>query len=177
MLSSDPFDGDAIVSLAEARVECRLTADDTFHDAKVISARDRAIAWAERVFGHSLQEREFVWAIDTLCEPIRLPRVPVTSVDAISYYAAGVDTALDEADWTFGGDRVAAAYGTTWPSADGTPYGVRVTFTAGYGLVGDIPPNLMGAVLMATLAFFEGGTDPDLRGALRCGGVDWVPTL
>lgn len=168
MLTSAPFDGATILPLADARVQLRLTSGQTEHDAEVEAARDAAIGWAEGYTGHSLQEREWVWSVDRFCSVMRLPVGPVTTVDDVSYYDSdSVDTPLDAADWFLGNQQLVAAYGTTWPVANGVPGGVRVTFTAGYETPADIPPYLMAAVKLAMTSFFEERSSPDLSGAMR----------
>lgn len=158
-----PFDGDTILSLAEARVQCRLTADDDFHDSAVTDARDDAIAWFEEEASVSLQERQFLWTEAEFSCRMDLPRRPVTAIDSVSYYDEdGIDTALVEADWYFGDNTIEAAAGTSWPSSSGQRGSVRVTFTAGYSLAEDIPRNAMRAVKLALTAYFDDRSNPDL---------------
>jgi uncharacterized phiE125 gp8 family phage protein len=162
-----PFDGDTILPLADARVQLNLTADDSFHDDSVTSARDAAIGWAEYYTGRSLQERDFLLEVDRFCMVMALPIGPATSVVVEYYNSDGTDTAIDEADYYLGNDKLVAAINSSWPVADGRPGGVRITITAGYAVPADIPPHLLAAVKLAMTAFFENRTDPDLSGAMR----------
>lgn len=166
LTSLAPIDADAILPLADAKSHLNLAETDTYNEPKVEAARADAIAWAEDETGASLQERQFMWTADEFVSRMRLPRYPVTGVDEINYYGGdGVDTALDVADWYFGSNAVAAAAGTSWPTASGQPGSVRITFTAGYALATDIPFNLLAAVKLAMTAFFENRSNPDLTGA------------
>jgi hypothetical protein len=74
---------------------------------------------------------------------------------------------LDAADWYFGRNRLSAAVNATWPYANGSPGGLRITFTAGYATAEDIPQMLMSALKLAMTAFFENRSNPDLAGAIR----------
>lgn len=160
-----PFDGDTILSLADARQQLNLTVDDTFYDQKVEDARDDAISWLEGYASISLQERQFLWVVDQFSCFIELPRSPVTGVDEVSYYdGTGADLMIDAADYIFGRDRLAPAIGAAWPYANGYPGGVRITFTAGYST--EIPLNVMRALKLAMTAFFENRSNPDLRVAM-----------
>ncbi len=163
-----PADGNAILSLADARVHLNLTADDDFHDDAVLALRDAAIDFVEGYSGKALSARLFMWTADHFSISINLPIGPVSDTDAeISYYDSdGADTAIADGDWFFGRDQVVAASGQTWPVANGFPGGVRVTFTAGYA--SDIPPMLLVGVKLAMTAMFEDRANPDLSAAMRC---------
>jgi uncharacterized phiE125 gp8 family phage protein len=170
-------DGDTILPLEDARVQLNLTADDTFHDAAVTAARDAAINWVENYTGQSLQERQFLWTTSVFACVMRLPMVPVTAVDEISYYdATGVDVSLDASAWFETTNNVAAAFGTRWPYAYGHD-GIRITFTAGYATADDIPPFLIAAVKLAMAAMFENRSNPDLSAAMRCADMFRVSIL
>lgn len=162
-----PFDGDTILPLADARVQLRLTADDDFHDDAVEASRDAAIGWVEGYTGRSLQERDFLWAINQFCPVVSLPIGPVTEAVVEYYDGDGTDLTIDEADYYLGNDKLTPAINAAWPYADGRPGGVRLTLTAGYALTDDIPPHLMAAVKLAMTAFFENRSDPDLTSAMR----------
>ncbi len=165
-----PADGNAVLSLDDARAHLNLTADDSFHDNSVLALRDAAIDFVEGYTGKALSRRLFLWTADQFCSVIHLPIGPVVSDDAaISYYASdGTDTALTDADWFFGRDRLIAAEGTSWPYTNDSPGGVRITFTAGYLEAADIPPMLLAGVKLAMTAMFENRSAPDLSGAVRC---------
>lgn len=160
LTSLTPFDADTILPLADARDQLRLTDSDTFHDDAVISARSAAIGWTEEYTGHSLQERQFYLTLERVSSLIRLPRVPVASVDGANYFATdGTDTEFVGTDWYLGNDALVSIGGAIY----GT--GLRMTFTAGYADAADIPPHLLAAVKLAMTAFFENRSNPDLSGA------------
>lgn len=162
-----PFDGDTILPLADARVQLRLTANDTFHDDAVEGARDAAIGWVEDYTGRSLEERDFLWSVDQFKSVLTLPIGPADSAVVAYYDSDGTDTTIAEADYYLGNGKLTAAINAAWPYADGRPGGVRITITAGYALPADIPPHLLAAVKLATTAFFENRSNPDLSGAMR----------
>jgi uncharacterized phiE125 gp8 family phage protein len=162
-----PFSGDDIIPLADARVQLNLTADDTFHDAKVRDARDAAIGWAEGYTGRSLQQREWLWEIDQFCRVLTAPVGPVDSATVEYYDSDGVDTTIDPAEFYVGNNRLVAAINSSWPYADGRPGGVRITLTAGYATAEEIPTYLMAAVKLAMTAMFEDRSNPDLSAAER----------
>lgn len=162
-----PFVGETILPMADARAHLRLTADDTFHDDAVESARDAAIGWVEGYTGHSLQEREFLWQLDQFTTVVSLPIGPVDSAEISYYDGTGTDLVIEAADFYLGNNKLTPAINAAWPYADGRPGGVRITVTAGYALADDIPAHLLAAVKLAMAAFFENRTDPDLSGAMR----------
>jgi uncharacterized phiE125 gp8 family phage protein len=162
-----PFDGETILPLADARVQLNLTADDDHHDDAVTSSRDLAIGWLEGYASVSLQERDWLWVLDQFSTVIELPRGPLSDVPEVKYYDGdGTDLTIDAADYSFGRNRLVAAVGAAWPYANGYPGGVRVTFTAGFATADDIPLNLMASLKLATTAFFENRSNPDLRVAM-----------
>lgn len=165
-----PADGDAILPLADVRSALNLTADDSFHDARIIRARDAAIDFAEGYTGKALSRRLFTYHVAQFSSVIALPIGPVVADDAAISYSDGDggETALVEADWTFGGDSLFAPVGTGWPLASGFPGSVRITFTAGYETPDDIPPMIMAGVVVAMAAMFENAASPDLSAAMRC---------
>jgi uncharacterized phiE125 gp8 family phage protein len=165
-----PFDGETILPLEDAKIQVRLTDSDSYHFDALESARDQAIGWVESYTGQSLQERDFLWTVDQFASRMYLPIGPVADdgIGEVSYYDSnGTDTVIDADTYVTGGNILASASGSTWPYADGRPGGVRVKFTAGFTLPADIPPHLLGAVKMATSAFFDDRINPDLSGAMR----------
>lgn len=151
--------------------------DDSFDDL-ISDLRDEAIDWVERYCSVSLYLREFQWVQDRFTSSIKLPIGPLGEVTAISYYdSAGTDTALAEGDWYIGRGSIVAMPGTAWPSDDGRPGGVRVTFTAGYAHASEIPGMLLSAVKVAIAAMFANREQPDFAGAMRCCDRVRVPAL
>lgn len=49
------------------------------------------------------------------------------------------------------------AAGAIWPTADRDVAAWRVTFTAGYGAAGDVPPAIISAILLAVDDLYRGG--------------------
>lgn len=164
----DPFTGEDILPLADAKGHLNITSGDTSFDTVITALRDDAISWAEGYAGQSLQERQFLWTTDKFCSVLVLPIGPVSSASSVKYYNTdGTDTTIDTADYVLSDDRLTAASDATWPSdADRRPGTVRVTFTAGYATADDIPQYMLAAVKLALTAMFENRSNPDLSGAM-----------
>lgn len=163
-----PFDGEDILPLEAARVHLNVAETQTQYDAAIAEARDLAIAWAEDYASRSLQQRQWLYSIDRFKSCIEVPIGPIVDVDGISYFdSAGVDTALATDVWYHGNGVITAAAGKSWPTTTAwLPGGVRITLTAGYATAAAIPPLLLGAVKLATTAYFENRTEPNLSGAM-----------
>lgn len=134
-----PLNGDAILSLADAKTQCRVLHDDD--DADIVAYRNAAVAHVERVSGVILAPADFEWTGWSF--PGELPVRPVTSV-AVSYSGAdGVPVACAGAQYV--GDRLLPAPGEAWPY---TYRGVKVAFTAGLTSPNDAPDLLAAVRLM-----------------------------
>lgn len=163
-----PADGDAILPLADARVHLNLTADESFHDAAVVSLRADAINLVEEHSRVSLEARPFKWDVDAFAPSMRLPIRPSQSVDAIAYRDGnGTSVTLVATDWLLAGGFLNPVYGTRWPPIGAGRGAVQITFMAGYLTSSAIPPLLMAAVKIAMTAMFEDRGNPDLGVALK----------
>lgn len=122
--------------------------------------------------------------LDAFPSVIMVPLPPCQSVDSIVYRDAdGNSQTLATSKYdvvALGGDdcRIIRAEGESWPSTDGRPEAVTVTFTAGYGDAATDVPEPIRMVLKQTIAtmyehreFIGRDADevplPDMVGAYR----------
>lgn len=149
------------VSLAEARLQCKVDSDDTSHDDLLEGLITAAREYAEHYTGRALASVTLEAALNEFpsCDgEIALPMPPVTSIASIKYTdPSGSEQTVSSGDYalsTYGDSRtVTLNYGNSWPSTQDVPDSVRVRFVAGYGLE-DGPP-LPKAVKAAMLLHVE----------------------
>jgi len=152
-------DAEAIISLADCRIEARLGEDETWFGPILESARDRAIAWCEVFTGLSLQLRSFKWSTDGLSGRLRLPIGPIGQVTEVRFTdrIGQVRVVAPEA-WYAIGDRIAFAPASPWPCP------VTVEFRAGFE-TGGIPQALLGALKTAVVIMVDNPSEPDMTPA------------
>lgn len=126
------------VTLAEARLQCKVDSDDTTHDALINVLITAAREFAEHYTGRALAEQTLEAAARCFpdCDHIDLPRPPVSSVTSIKYTdAAGVEQTLSASAYSLSpyelSNRVSLAYGLTWPTTQDVADAVRIRFVAG----------------------------------------------
>lgn len=129
------------VSLAEARLQLRLTEDDQTAENPLVSAWITAAREiAEHYTRRAVAAQTLEAAMDCFpdCgEGFDLPMPPVASVTSVKYTDTdGVEQTLSTSAYalsTYGESRrVALTYGNSWPSTRDIPDAVRVRFMAGY---------------------------------------------
>lgn len=145
----------AALPLTLAAAKRHLRVDHPDEDEGVLRTIEAAVSHLDGwtgVLGRALITQ--TWRQDFPCWadllPLRL--APVQSA-AVEYDDAdGVATALDPALWTLGADRRDPAIlrkpAAEYPALGETPWPVRVTFVAGYGLASAVPPGLRHALLL-----------------------------
>lgn len=127
------------VTLAEARLWCRIDPDNTAEDALlqmlITSARQRA----EHLTGRSFISQTWERVVDAFpLVEIELGNPPLISITSIKYIdPAGVEQTLDPAAYTLDKDNspgwALPAEGYEWPETLDTANAVRVRFVAGFG--------------------------------------------
>lgn len=152
------------ISLAEAKRECRIDADDTSHDLDlelyIIAATD---------YCQSRCRRQFVTAtlkqtVRPACGYVGLDRVPVIAVSSVK-----------------DGDAVAITYTLDRSrlrphlDLDSVPELLEIVFTAGYGTASQVPAKYKVAVAKATRHLWERSDEP-MPKAINdlLDGVTWV---
>lgn len=140
------------LSVAEAKSHLNVehASDDAYIGALVLAARQ----WVEEYTGRALITQTWTRKLDRFpaSGEIVLPRPNLQSVSSITY----LDT--DGAEQTLAADqfdvqkdelpgRVTRGYGDSWPSTQGVPNAVTVTYTAGYGAAAsDVPGPIVSAI-------------------------------
>jgi uncharacterized phiE125 gp8 family phage protein len=163
------------VTLAEAKVQCRvdtdLTAEDDLLSALISTAREMA----EHEIGRALINQTWERVLDAFpAAEIELGMPPVSSIVSVTYIdAAGDSQTLASAAYTLEPDLLPGwllpAEGYEWPDTLDTANAVRVRFVAGYG---DSAPNVPAAVkswILLTVADLYPNGDkmtPDQRAAI-----------
>ncbi|WP_298929230.1 phage head-tail connector protein [uncultured Ramlibacter sp.] len=131
---------DEPVSLAEARLQCKVDDDDTSHDDALKALITTAREYAEHYTGHGLAPQTLEAALD--CFPgddgvIELPKCPVSEVTSIKY------TDTDGNEQTFASIKyalspyglarnLAPSFGNYWPVTQDVMDSVRIVQVCGY---------------------------------------------
>jgi uncharacterized phiE125 gp8 family phage protein len=146
------------VSLAEARLHLRLTADDTTaEDSLIMAWIAGAREFAEDEIGQALAPQTLEAAFDWFPEVIALPMPPVSSIVSIKYTdTAGVEQTLaaDQYALSLYGDSrlITPAYGATWPSTQAVADAVKVRYVTGYA---NCPKAAKAALLLIVANLYE----------------------
>ncbi len=142
------------VSLAEAKLHCRVDADITADDTLLTSLISAAREAAEEYLWRSLITQTWLFTLDGFPSGfIELPMGVVQSI-AIQYVDADGDLqTLDSAEYVTAfsrsGSRVAPASGRTWPVTEPRIGAVRLTAVCGYGdAASDVPHAIKAAILL-----------------------------
>lgn len=140
------------VTLAEARLQCKVDADDTTHDALITGLITAAREFAEHYTGRALAPQTLEAALDAFTDDdyIDLPMPPVSSVTSIKYTdTAGAEQTLSTGAYTLSpyslSNRVNLTADADWPSTQDVANAVRVRFVAGYAT---IPQAAKAAILL-----------------------------
>ena len=144
------------VTLAEARLWCRIDTDDTAQDAVIT-----LLIQAMREYAENLTQRAYIQRTLELtlpCFPYRaveLPRAPLQSVSFIKYIAFdGTLTTIPAAEYELDTARepgiVQPAYLESWPGVRDVVNAVQIRYVAGYP-EGDGSPSDLRANMPAAL--------------------------
>jgi len=139
------FDGEAVLSLEDARAQCRVLHTD--EDTQIAAYRNAAVAHVERVSGVILSPAHFEWTGDRF--PCDLPVGPLTAVDPVTYLGSDLVEATYEGARLVNG-RLAPAVGGYWPAHYGQ---VTVQFAVGLASP-DQAPDLIAAVRLLIAHWF-----------------------
>jgi uncharacterized phiE125 gp8 family phage protein len=148
------------VSLAEARLQCKVSSDDTTHDAVLTALITAAREYAQHHTGRALAEQTLEAALDAFPSDayIDLPLGPVATITHIKYTdTAGAEQTLSSASYalsTYGTSRrINLAASAEWPSTQDVANAVRARYVTGYGVTAG--PTLPKAVKAALLLHIE----------------------
>lgn len=143
---------------------------DTYDDHQLRRLLDAAINSVEAESNMIIKQRQIVFQCDYMPEICDELRSPTKAVDSITYIDENNATqTVPATDYVLRGDRV-QWFGTTgtyflypeielesgacWPSTTDKKNAFTVTYTAGFD-VGDLPPGLENAIMMAIATLFE----------------------
>lgn len=137
------------ITLAEARLWCRIDADDTSQDSELTLLIKAARQRCENVAGIALVTQTWKLTLDAFPDDglIRLPRPPLASVTSIKYLdTSGVEQTLATTEYRVDADSkpglIQEDSGKAWPAVYDVLAAVRVTYVAGYGLAASVPEDI-----------------------------------
>jgi len=140
------------VTLAEARLWCRIDADDMTQDAMLLLIITAVRERAEEITGRAFMPRTLEYRLDAFPDdgaPIELPFPPLQSVQYLTYGTDDGDVVETGSPQGFLVDvgsypgRVAPLAGTTtWPTAQSSIAVIRIGYTAGYPTITQIPKSV-----------------------------------
>lgn len=160
------------VTLAEARVHLRLTADDsTAEDGLITRLIADARRRAESLTGRSFVTQSWRLVLDAFPHCIVLERGDVQQIDSLTYRdTAGVTQTVTwgaasnsvqrstdgtlVADLTGGTARIMPAFGNVWPIAIPEIGAIAVTYTAGYGAAPAVPEGIKDWILLRVASLY-----------------------
>jgi uncharacterized phiE125 gp8 family phage protein len=123
------------VTLAEARLQCKVDSDDTSHDALFDALITAAREFAEHYTGRAIGEQTLETALDWFPAEdfIDLPMPPVASITSVLY----TDTAGDEQTFTgytlspYNARRINLTADAEWPQTQECAEAVRIRYVTG----------------------------------------------
>ena len=143
------------VTLAQAKVQCRvdddIITDDTLISTLITAARQQC----EQELGRALITQTWERVIDAFpSAEIELGKPTVLSIASVIYIdAAGDSQTMADQDYSLdadtGGGFLLPAVDTEWPDTLDTANAVRVRFTAGFGADADAVPGGIKAWILA----------------------------
>lgn len=150
------------VSVAEAKLQCRIEAGDTEQDSLLEIYLDAAVSHLDGysgVLGRCLVEQTWRQDFDALCQNLRLP-MPALSVTSVSLFDADdAETVVSAANYELQhnglGSFVRMVDGYASPVTLAETRGVRVTFVAGYGDAAAVPSRVKLAVLLLVAHWYQ----------------------
>jgi uncharacterized phiE125 gp8 family phage protein len=155
------------VSLAEAKVHCRVDSDEASENTYLTSLISAAREWVEDYIDRSLVKTQWQMRLDKFPPEIELPRPPMLPVTtdtpvALTYTVnqTGQTATLSTASYRVDSDSTPGVlrnlYGGTWPSNLDDPNSITVTWWAGYGEDGrSVPTRAKHAMLMLVGHWYE----------------------
>lgn len=158
------------VSLAE--MKGHLIVEHDLDDGLISACQLAARQWIENATRRALVTQTFAGYDD--CFPagaaLQLGRGTLQSVSEVRYFdASGVDAVLDPSTYHVDAVRIpgrlALVQGKTWPTTDGRPNAVKVTFIAGFGDAADVPEPLKAAIKLLA-AHLYAHREPEITGTI-----------
>jgi len=166
------------IDLATARLQVRMTADDTTVENPLFAIWIAAARrHAEALTGRSFITQAWRLVLDEFSHCIELERGPVQSITSLTYrdmagttqtvsWAAAANGIQRSTDGTLVADlsgdiaRIAPAFGRTWPEALPEIGAVAVAYTAGYGAAAAVPEGIKHWMLLRVARAYETREEP-----------------
>ena len=157
------------VSVAEAKVLCRVDSDITFDDALIATLIAAAREECEHLTGRALITQTWERVLDAFpCGGILLGMGLVQSIAQVSYVdSTGVTQIMSSADYVLDATNEQRPYllpvdGVSWPDTYDTANAVSVRFVAGFGSAHtDVPQSLRTWILLRVAGMYPGGDGAD----------------
>lgn len=137
------------ITLAKAKLWCRIDSDDTSQDDEITELIKAARLRCEKVAGIALVTQTWKLTLDAFPDDglIRLPRPPLASVTNIKYLdTSGVEQTLATTEYRVDADSkpglIQEDSGKAWPAIYDVVAAVRVTYVAGYGGASAVPEDI-----------------------------------
>ena len=142
------------VSLAEAKLQCRIDDDLTFDDALITSLIAAAREYCENETNRAFINTTYDLKMDAFSSggEIVLPRAPASSVTSITYLDGdGASQTWSSTEYSVDINtepgRVTLAYGYSWPTTRAIENAVAVRYVAGYGAAASSVPDSIKAAM------------------------------
>ncbi len=168
------------VSLADAKVHCKVEVDDD--NALIELYIAAATEVAEQRVGRSLMPQTWLKTLDAFpAAAILLPNIPVASVVSVKYTnPMGAEVTLDAAayelyaDDDFAAAELLPAHGTRWPETRSQKGAVRVEYTAGYSTPTAVPNAIRSWILLQVGAMYQ---NRELEGGVQTFALGFADSL
>ena len=148
---------DEPVTLAEAKVQCRVAADQTDEDARLTSYALAARYLVEAHTGTKLMPQTVVMRCSSWCDLAKLPTGPITAISSISYLdtdgvSQTLSTDIYEAVLADLRGEIRLKIDQSWPSIRQVSDAITVTASAGYDV---LPEPIIGAIMLLIEQWYD----------------------
>lgn len=150
------------LTTAEAKLHCRIDADETEENDYIDGLVKAARRWVEQVTWRTLISTTYELRLDHFgCVPLLVPRPPLSSVTHIKYLDLnGTLTTWDSSNYEVDiyGDpgRIRPVSTGSWPSVGAYQNGVLIEYVAGYGAsASSVPEELRMAMRMMVAHWYR----------------------
>jgi uncharacterized phiE125 gp8 family phage protein len=156
------------VTLAEAKLHCRVEADNTYNDSLITTLIQAAREWVEKELDRSLIDTTWDYYLEDFpgChgDKLVLPRPPLRSVTHVKYVDDGsgslITLAVNTDYRVFTPSKMPGflrpAYNVSWPGPRDQSDAVQVRFVAGYGATAaSVPACLKAGIKLLVGHWFE----------------------
>ncbi len=148
------------ISLAEAKLHCRVDEDITKDDSLIRSYIKAATENAEAITRRQFITATYELRLDRFPAVIQFPRPPLWDVISVKYYDTDeAEQTLDESVYmmdeysTIG--RITPAPGESWPGVGETIPTITIEFQAGYGDRDAVPEDIKSAIKLIVGHLYE----------------------